>query len=147
MIHSRIFGRATLLACTAAISLRAAAAQQSDARSSMLVTPAWLAAHLHDANLVLLHVGTADDYAKAHIAGARLVSNTDIATPPPDATSNATSNARTLEMLPADELRALVDARNMVFYDSRSLGIKAVLYDGSFEDWRLRNWRVEVPPR
>lgn len=308
MIHSRAVGRATLLMCAAALSFRATAAQQPDARSSMVVTPTWLAAHLHDANLVLLHVGTADEYAKAHIAGARFVSNTNIATPRPD----ASSTARTLEMLPAEELRdrleelgitdhsriivyfgnnqvtnstrvvltldyaglgaatslldggmpawvaagnptttevparaegdlsalkvnpvvvtgewvrdnatkpgyALVDARNTVFYDgttaggpaghqqkghipgaksipydsmwtsknelrpakelrdilvragikpgdtivsychigqqatsivfaARSLGIKALLYDGSFEDWVLRNWAVEVPP-
>jgi thiosulfate/3-mercaptopyruvate sulfurtransferase len=275
----------------------------------MVVTPTWLAAHLHDANLVVLHVGTADEYAKAHITGARFVSTADVATPRPD----STFKTRTLEMLPAEELRqrlekfgisdqsrvvvyfgsnqvtpstrivltldyaglgsatslldggmpawvaagnptttdvpaaapgtlsalkvnpvvvtgdwvrdnatkpgyALVDARNTVFYDgtnpggptghqqkghipgaksipydsmwtsknelrpanelreiltragikpgdtivsychigqqatsiifaARSLGIKAVLYDGSFEDWVLRNWPVEVPKR
>lgn len=38
-----------------------------------VVDVAWLQAHLHNAGLVLLHVGPPDGYARAHISGARLV--------------------------------------------------------------------------
>src|SRR5687767_13481151 len=47
-------------------------------RESLVVTPAWLAAHLNDADLVLLHVGDKDAYAAKHIPGARHVSLGDI---------------------------------------------------------------------
>ena len=309
MSFAKFFRHQALVAGAAlAVALSAAVSQQPDPRSSLLVTPKWLATHLHDPNLVLLHVGSADEYAKGHIAGARFISTADVSTPRPD----STFKTRTLEMLPADELRqrlekfgitnksrivvyfgsnqvtpstrvvltldyaglgdatslldggmpawvaagntttidvpavtqgnlgtlkvnpvvvtgewvrdnattpgfALVDARNSVYYDgttaggpqghqqkghipgaksipydsmwtaknelrpanelrdvltragikpgdtivsychigqqatsivfaARSLGIKTVLYDGSFEDWVLRNWPIEVPP-
>jgi thiosulfate/3-mercaptopyruvate sulfurtransferase len=41
---------------------------------SLIVTTEWLAEHLNDSNLVILHVGKKDDYDKAHISGARLFS-------------------------------------------------------------------------
>ncbi|HEV7556077.1 MAG TPA: rhodanese-like domain-containing protein, partial [Kofleriaceae bacterium] len=39
----------------------------------LLVPPAWLSAHLHDPDLVLLHVGDADEFKREHIPGARHV--------------------------------------------------------------------------
>jgi thiosulfate/3-mercaptopyruvate sulfurtransferase len=31
-----------------------------------------------------------------------------------------------------------------MLYAARSLGIKTVLYDGSFEDWVYRGWPIEM---
>ncbi|MGE0352539.1 MAG: sulfurtransferase [Gemmatimonadales bacterium] len=47
-------------------------------RDRMLVTPEWLAGHLHDANLVLLHVGDRAEYDAGHIPGARYISLSQI---------------------------------------------------------------------
>lgn len=49
-----------------------------DPRTALLVDAKALAAHLDDPELVLLHVGDADDYARSHIPGARLVTLDDI---------------------------------------------------------------------
>ena len=53
---------------------RPAAAQPATPRAGaaampLVVSPAWLAAHLHDPDLVVLHVGESDAYAAKHIAG------------------------------------------------------------------------------
>jgi thiosulfate/3-mercaptopyruvate sulfurtransferase len=144
--------RSALLVCAAAITLRAAGAQQPDARAALVVTPKWLVAHLHDQNLVLLHVGTADEYAKAHIAGARFISTSDVATP-----RDTTFKTRTLEMLPADELRrrlkkfGITDKSRIVVYfgnnqvtsstrvvltlDYAGLGDATSLLDGGMPAW------------
>src|SRR5258705_1743165 len=43
-------------------------------RESLLVSTGWLAAHLRDSNLVILHVDhMSNGYAQAHIPGARHV--------------------------------------------------------------------------
>lgn len=73
-------------------------------REAMLVTPAWLAQHLQDANLVLLHVGDQPDYATAHIPGARFVTLPDVTTTP------AGTPPLSLEMSPPDTLRAQLSA-------------------------------------
>lgn len=49
----------------------------SPARTPLLVSPAWLSSHLHDPDLVLLHVGS--DYKTRHIQGAREIAFDDIA--------------------------------------------------------------------
>ena len=83
----------------------ATASAQADAaaaRARLVVTPAWLAEHLKDPDLVLLHVGNKATYDAGHIAGARLVDDraTLAASPTP-----GDSAALSLEMLPADVLR------------------------------------------
>jgi CubicO group peptidase (beta-lactamase class C family) len=51
----------------------AAAIASAAQNPSMLVSGDWLAAHLKDESLVILHVGSQRDYDAGHIAGARLV--------------------------------------------------------------------------
>jgi thiosulfate/3-mercaptopyruvate sulfurtransferase len=50
-------------------------------RTDMVVSTSWLAEHLHDPNLVILHVGVRgrEDYESAHIPGARFVALDEIA--------------------------------------------------------------------
>lgn len=62
-----------------ALAVQAAATVTGAAQAGDLtVTPSWLAAHLDDPDLVVLHVGDKGDYGRKHIAGARLVSLDDI---------------------------------------------------------------------
>jgi len=68
-------------------------------RDSLLVTPAWLAAHLSDPKIVVLHVGDEAAYAAGHIPGARFVSLQQISAPP------AGTPPLSLEMSAPDLLR------------------------------------------
>jgi thiosulfate/3-mercaptopyruvate sulfurtransferase len=66
-------------------------------RETLVVSTAWLAQHLKDPDLVLLHVGDKAEYDKAHIPGAQLVSLQDISV------SDQSGNGLRLEM-PTNEL-------------------------------------------
>ena len=62
----------------------------------ILLTPAWLAEHLQDPSLVVLHVaGLREDYDREHIPGARFLWTTWMAESSPE---------RTFEMVPAKGL-------------------------------------------
>ncbi len=62
----------TFLFTFAAIVAAPLAAQRP---ADPMVSVEWLAAHQHDADLVLLHIGPDEDYAAAHLAGARLITH------------------------------------------------------------------------
>jgi len=49
------------------------------APADLVVTTDWLAQHLQDSNLVLLHVGEKAEYEKEHLPGAQLVGPRDLA--------------------------------------------------------------------
>ena len=63
----------------------------------LLVSTKWLAEHLSDPKLVIVHVGGADDYKSAHIPGARLLPSNKFAGPG-------------AELLPDDQLKANLEA-------------------------------------
>lgn len=65
--------------CGLVLCFTAAAAANNAA--PRLVSTAWVAEHLRDQDLVLLHVGRRDDYDEAHIPGARFVARDDFSTP------------------------------------------------------------------
>lgn len=167
MNAARFFRQPALFACAGlAVALSASASQQPDPRSTLLVGSSWLATHLHDPNLVLLHVGTADEYAKAHITGAQFISTADVATPRPD----TTFKTRTLEMLQADELRLRLEkygitgtsrivvyfgsnqvtpsTRVMLTLDYAGLGNATSLLDGGMPAWVAagNTTTADVPP-
>jgi thiosulfate/3-mercaptopyruvate sulfurtransferase len=96
-------------------------------RDDLLVSTEWLAKHLADPNLVLLHVGDAQDYPAEHIAGARLVTLRDISTAHAPGTL-------ALEMLAPDELRRRLEKFG-ISDDSR-----IVVYHG--KDWVSSATRV-----
>jgi len=89
----------------------------ADPRSDAVVDAQWLAAHVKDPDIVLLHVGDAGEYAAGHIPGARLVTLDDVSV------SEHTKTGLMLQM-PADEdLRARLqklgisdDSRIVVYY-------------------------------
>lgn len=67
------------LALIAAITVAiAGTAQAATPRDQLVVTPAWLAAHSGDKDLVILHVGTEAGYKAGHIPGAHLVVSKDL---------------------------------------------------------------------
>ncbi len=121
-----------------------------DARAALTVSVDWLAQHLRDQNLVLLHVGVPAEYPGAHIAGARLVSVSDVAVAD-------TVHKLSVEMPSADTLRARLaalgvsdDSRIVVYYAKdmvypatrilmtlayAGLGARASLLDGGMGAW------------
>src|ERR1041385_8789874 len=128
----------------------------ASARESLVVTPAWLAQHIHDPNLVLLQVG---DKAKTeHIPGAVFVSMSDVSV------SSHEKDGLMLEMPTAEELRKDLeklgisdDSRVVVYYagnwvspatrivftlDYAGLGARTSLLDGGLEAWRASGGAV-----
>lgn len=121
------------------------------ARDELVVSAAWLAAHLEDANLVVLHVGDKSEYAARHLPRARLVSLDDISI------SGEHGGGLMLEMPPPDDLRRRLEAlgisdssRIVVYYgkdwvspatrvvftlDYAGLGARTSLLDGGMGAW------------
>lgn len=85
-----------VLAGLAACCLSTPAAAQSG--SALLITPRELNAQLRDPNLVLLHLGPADDYNARHIAGSQHIDMQDVAAP-------RTEGSLSLELPEPTELR------------------------------------------
>lgn len=137
-----------VLAVVAIAAARGATAGQP--RDSMLVSTTWLAEHLNDADLVLLHVGDRQGFERAHLPGARFVALDTISTRKSDA-------GLTLELLPipalVERLEALgisntsrlvvyfgadwVSPAARVFYtlDYVGLGDRACILDGGQPAW------------
>jgi thiosulfate/3-mercaptopyruvate sulfurtransferase len=135
----------------------------ADSRDSMLVSVPWLAAHISDSNIVLLHLGDKAGYEAGHIAGARYVMLSDISN------SDHSGNGLTLEMPPPDDLRQRLEAlgisdnsRVIVYYgkdwvspstrviftlDYAGLGDRASLLDGGMPAWTKAGHEVtkDVP--
>lgn len=129
-----------------------------------VVDTAWLETHVDDANLVLLHVGDADEYAAGHIRGARLVSLDDVSV------SEHTKDGLMLEMPAADDLHARLEklgisdaSRIVVYYGNdwvspatrvvftlqyAGLGERTSLLDGGMPAWKQRGGALvrDVPP-
>jgi thiosulfate/3-mercaptopyruvate sulfurtransferase len=131
----------------------AAAVHAADVRDALVVSPAWLAAHLNDPELVLLYVGQKQDYDARHIPGARYLNYQDLAV------SDRSPGGLTLQMLPADTLKQRLEAagisstsrvvvyfsgenayvspsaRVMFTLDYAGLGNRASILDGGLEAW------------
>lgn len=115
-----------------------------------LVSTEWLAAHLGRPELVLLHVGTAADFAQGHIPGAQLVELADV--------SVTTQDGLRVELAPAERLaetlrrRGVSETSRVVVYaggvplqvatrvyftlDYLGLGDRTGLLDGGLAAWQ-----------
>jgi thiosulfate/3-mercaptopyruvate sulfurtransferase len=123
-------------------------------RAELVVTVDWLAQHVNDPDLVLLHVGDRAEYDAGHIPGAHYISFDDISSPH-DHTDMTTLM---LEMPPLPKLRASLerfgisdDSRIIVYYgndwvspstrviltlDYLGLGERTSLLDGGMRAWK-----------
>jgi thiosulfate/3-mercaptopyruvate sulfurtransferase len=132
----------------ASLGLTSPAAAQRD---QMLVSTAWLAQHLHDPNLVLLHVGGDGEYKAMHIPGARYVDMDDVSV------SEHTPQGLMLEMPTVESLHERLqklgisnNSRIVVYYgsdwvspstrivftlDYAGLGAQTSLLDGGMPAW------------
>ena len=118
----------------------------------LAVDSAWLAKHLDDPNLVLLHVGDKAGYDAGHIKGARQVTLQDL-----HVSGDHATNGLVLEMPAADDLKKRLesygisdDSRIVVYYgkdwvtpstrivftlDYAGLGERTSLLDGGMGAW------------
>ncbi|HET7187804.1 MAG TPA: rhodanese-like domain-containing protein [Gemmatimonadaceae bacterium] len=113
------------------LAIPAHAPRARDPRAELTVTPAWLAQHLKDPDLVLLHVGDKGEYDKGHIAGARYVTQRDISVSNHD---RAKDTGLMLELPTDDSLRTQLAALGI------SDGSRIVVYYGN--DWVSPSTRI-----
>jgi thiosulfate/3-mercaptopyruvate sulfurtransferase len=169
MPTSRLARRcASVLLVAGATAAAPLAAQGPDPRASLIVSTAWLADHLKDPDLVLLHVGDRKEYDAGHIPGARLVSQNDLAVSDHD---HARDTGLALELPSPDSLRARLErlgisdrSRIIVYYgndwvspatrvvftlDHAGLGARTSLLDGGMRAWQAerRPLTTDVPAR
>jgi thiosulfate/3-mercaptopyruvate sulfurtransferase len=127
---------------------------------SMLVSTEWLAAHLRDESLVLLHVCSQKDYDAGHIPGARLATLADV--------SVTGAQGLRLELPPTKTLveafgrLGVMESTRVVVYpgtdsvpsatrvwftlDYLGMGGKAALLDGGLAAWRAEGRPVSAEP-
>ena len=166
-----------LAAFVAASGTAAQAAKPSGAavppRNDLLVSAAWLDGHLHDVNLVLLHIGDKEEFQKQHIPGAQFLALPDISAPH-NMTDNASmNNSLMLELPPVAQLQEAFETRG-IWNDSRivvyfgkdtvstatrviwtlnyvGLGARTSLLDGGMPAWRAAGYsstsEVKAPAR
>jgi thiosulfate/3-mercaptopyruvate sulfurtransferase len=144
---------------TTLVSARPATAIQATDRP--VVSVAWLAQHLNDPEVILLHVGERAQYDREHIPGARFVQLRDLA---------VERDGLTLELPAPDQLRdqlerlGIGDKSRVVVYfgedwfspttrvlftlDAAGLGSRSALLDGGMPAWKRSGNPVtaEVPP-
>jgi len=87
---TRRFTRTLLLSVFCGLALSSGAARAAGPRDSLVVTADWLAQHLKDPGLVILHVGEQKTYDEGHIPGAQFILMDDISAPMDHATMKPT---------------------------------------------------------
>jgi thiosulfate/3-mercaptopyruvate sulfurtransferase len=136
---------------------RADQKQKPPLRSQMIVSTAWLAAHLNDPKVVILHVARArSHYDEGHIPGARFAGWDEI---------TATRDGVPNELAPVADLQKLFerlgigeDARIVLYGDNSGLsaarayftldylghGERAALLDGGLEKWKAERRAIST---
>jgi thiosulfate/3-mercaptopyruvate sulfurtransferase len=134
-------------------------------RDTMLVTTTWLAAHQHDAKLVLLQVGPKDSYDSVHIAGAQYMGFQDFSAPrdttrpalelPTPAIFDSVLTAKGV----SDDSRIVIVSSDEWFSPTSrlyltmvwaGLGARTSILDGGLPAWRAAHGAVTretTPPR
>ncbi len=121
----------------------------------MLVQTGWLAAHLHDKDIVMLHVGVdRKTYDQGHIPGARFLALSDLAI-----TRNGIPNElpEVAQLKSAFERAGVGDKSRVILYGDELglfaarayftldyLGKTAALLDGGLEKWKSENREVSA---
>jgi thiosulfate/3-mercaptopyruvate sulfurtransferase len=127
-----------------------------------VVSAAWLAQHLHDPDMVVLHIGDHKNFLQGHIPGARQVeTHADLSNP-----SSHSGNALILELpAPAQlehtlESLGVSDHSRLVLYwsgnditnatralftlDWAGLGKQSYFLDGGLDAWKRANYEVST---
>jgi thiosulfate/3-mercaptopyruvate sulfurtransferase len=142
-----------LLAALAALPLMA-----QPGNLAMLVSSEWLAGHLRDESLVILHVGSQKDYEAGHIPGARLVTLAGISVtgenglrlemPPVNAIEETfgrlgvTAGSRVIVYAGTDSVQSAT--RVWFTLDYLGLGDRASLLDGGLASWQAEQRPVST---
>jgi thiosulfate/3-mercaptopyruvate sulfurtransferase len=126
----------------------AATANPERVRSEMLVSTQWMADHLKDPNVVLLHLADKiSDFKRGHIPGARFLSMNDIITDDGPLTTELPSVEKLQKIFSdlgvGDNTRVVIYATNWfpsaarVYYtlDYLGHGDRTALLDGGIEQW------------
>lgn len=146
-----------------ALSAAATCGGRHGDRSTMLVSTAWLADHLHDKNLSILAVGVDADYSAAHIPGAVALDYRAIQLPTgPEQPLNlqlppvgdlekvfsalgVSNDSRIVLYMSKDQITQT--ARVWLTLDAMGLGAQTSILDGGLPAWQRENRAVtaEVP--
>jgi thiosulfate/3-mercaptopyruvate sulfurtransferase len=134
----------------------AGAAPLSAKREPFVVTAAWLAEHLNDKDLVLLHVGVRAEYDAAHIPGAMFIDNQAISTPRGEGLTLQIPSVEQLKE--AFETRGVSDSSRIIVYFGKDwvtptarvfltleylgLGDRTSMLDGGMPVWIAENHPV-----
>jgi thiosulfate/3-mercaptopyruvate sulfurtransferase len=128
----------------------------------IIVTTSWVAGHLHDPLLVLLHVGDRGEYDSLHLPGACFISTREISTPRTEGSlslelpalglldslfeSKGVSDNSTIVIYPGNDWITPC-ARVWLTLDYLGFGDRAFLMDGGMTAWKSegRPLTAEVP--
>lgn len=130
------------------LTLAAVAASLCAQTPPLLVSSEWLTSRLADPQLVLLHVGTPQDYAAGHLPGARLVTLADLSItgprnlrlelPPPadlrDALLKLGVSDRSLTVIYAGN--DSIQSATRIWFTFDYLSLPASLLDGGLAAWK-----------
>ncbi len=130
-----------------------AAAGKAPKTGDMLVQTDWLASHLHDQNLVVLHVGADRKiYDQAHIPGARFLALSEIAVVRngiPNEMPDVPQLKAAFERLGVgDKTRVILYGDELGLFATRALftleylGKNSALLDGGLEKWQAEKREV-----
>jgi thiosulfate/3-mercaptopyruvate sulfurtransferase len=152
-----------LTAIVFAVSLVSSARTIDDpkVRESLIVSTDWLAKHLNDDSLVLLHVGDKAEFQAGHIPGAQFIQLADISTPRGQglilelpSVAHLTSTFEKLGV--TDKSRIVVyfgkdwvtpTARVFMTLDYLGLGERTAILDGGLPAWRGESKTVTAEVR
>ncbi|NNE66521.1 MAG: sulfurtransferase [Pyrinomonadaceae bacterium] len=121
--------RVVLFSCLLVLLVNTAILATAETRKDTgpIVSAEWLAEHLNDKNVVLLHIGRKQEFDKEHIAGAQYISTRDVST-------TRDENPLTLELPAVEKLKAVFEGFG-IRNDTR-----IVLYWG--KDWVTPTTRI-----
>lgn len=166
-VRSLLIIGAAALAVSVPLASSPAVVRSTGAREAMLTPVAWLAEHLHDANLVILQVGDAATYPHEHVPGARAADMARFAAP---GSTGQTPSGLRLEMPDDDAVRTTLesfgisDDSRIVIVESDNwfspstriyltlvhagFGVRTTLLDGGLAAWKAAGQATtaEVPP-
>ncbi len=150
----------TMTGCSATPSVERTAMERTPSvRTSMLVSTDWLAAHLNDPNLVILHVAkNRQGYDQGHIQGARFVAWSDLAQPRDGVENELPPLADLVQLVRRlgihndsrvvvyDEELGVSAARAYVTLDYLGMGDQTALLDGQLTTWKTQGRPLSTCP-